>query len=137
MSVDFFAVPAIRLQILYVFLVLARKRCRIVHFAITNHPTAEWTAQQTREVLPWDTVPQYLRRDRDRTFGMDFVDQVKAMGIKQVPSAPRSSWQNAYVERVIGAVRRECLGHMIVFNERFLYRHIQKFVAYYHRSRTH
>jgi transposase InsO family protein len=136
-SVDFFTVPTIRFQILYVFLVLAHDRRRIVHFAVTMHPTAEWTAQQLREAFPWDTAPRYLLRDRDRIFGADFVEQVKAMGIEQVLSAPRSPWQRAYVERVIGTIRRECLDHMIVFNERCLRRHLQNFVNYYHRSRTH
>jgi transposase InsO family protein len=136
-SVDFSAVPTIRFQILYVFLVLAHKRRRILHFAVTNHPTAEWIAQQVREAFPWDTEPRYLLRDRDSIFGQDFVDQRKAMGIKQVLSAPRSPWQNAYFERVIGTIRRECLDHMIVFSERCLHRHIQDYVAYYHRSRTH
>jgi transposase InsO family protein len=136
-SVDFFTVPTIRFQILYVFLVLAHERRRIVHFNVTAHPTAEWTAQQFREAFPWDTAPRYLLRDRDRIFGRNFVDQVKAMGIKQVLSAPRSPWQRAYVERVIGSIRRECLDHVIVFNERSLYKHLQSFVGYYHRSRTH
>ena len=75
--------------------------------------------------------------DRDRIFGKDIVDQVKAMGIKQVLSAPRSRWQRAYVERVIGTIRRECLDHMIVISERCLRRHLQSFITYYHRSRTH
>jgi transposase InsO family protein len=136
-SVDFFVVPTIRFQILYVFVVLAHERRRIVHFAVTSHPTAEWTAQQMREAFPWDAVPRYLLRDRDRIFGDDFVKQVKAMGIKQVLSAPRSPWQRAYVERVIGTIRRECLDHLIVFNERSLHRHLQTFVDYYHRSRVH
>jgi hypothetical protein len=136
-SVDFFVVPTIRFQILYVFLVLAHDRRRIVHFAVTAHPTAEWTAQQMREAFPWDTAPRYLLRDRDQIFGQDFVKQVKAMGIKQVLSAPRSPWQRAYVERVIGTIRRECLDHLIVFNERSLHRHLQAFVEYYHRSRVH
>ena len=136
-SVDFFTVPTIRFQILYVFLVLAHDRRRIVPFAVTAHPTAEWTAQQLREAFPWDTAPRYLLRDRDRIFGADFVEQVKAMGIEQVLSAPRSPWQRAYVERVIGTLRRECLDHVIVLNERCLYRHLQNFVNYYHRSRTH
>jgi hypothetical protein len=101
-SIDFFTVPTIRFQILYVFLVLAHDRRRIVHFAVTAHPTAEWTAQQVREAFPWDTVPRYLLRDRDRIFvlrdrdrifGQDFVNQVKVMGIKQVLSAPRLPWQ--------------------------------------------
>lgn len=136
-SIDFFVVPTIRFQILYVFLVLAHERRRIVHFAVTDHPTAQWTAQQMREAFPWNTAPRYLLRDRDRIFGKEFVDQVKAMGIKQVLSAPRSPWQRAYVERVIGTLRRECLDHMIVFNERCLRRHLKKFISYYHHSRTH
>ena len=79
-SVDFFTVPTIRFQVLYVFLVLAHDRRRILHFAVTAHPTAEWTAQQLREAFPWDTAPRYLLRDCDRIFGKDFVDQIKAMG---------------------------------------------------------
>jgi putative transposase len=106
-SVDFFTVPTIRFQNLYVFLVLAHERRRIVHFAVTAHPTAEWTAHQLREAFPWESAPRYLLRDRDRIFGKEFVDQLKAMGIKQVLSAPRSPWQRAYVERVIGTIRRE------------------------------
>jgi len=136
-SVDFFVVPTIRFQILYVFLVLAHERRRIVHFAVTVHPTAEWTAQQLREAFPWDSAPRYLLRDRDRIFGHEFVEQVKAMGIKQVLSVPRSPWQRAYVERVIGTIRRECLDHLIVFNERSLHQHLRAFTTYYHRSRTH
>jgi len=101
-SVHFFTVPTIRFQILYVFLVLAHDRRRILHFAVTAHPTAEWAAHQLREAFPWDTAPGYLLRDRDRIFGQDFVEQVKAMGINQVLSAPRAPWQRAYVERVIG-----------------------------------
>jgi len=80
-----------------VFVVLAHERRRILHFAVTAHPTAEGTAQQMREAFPWDTAPRYLLRDRDRIFGQDFVRQVKAMGIKQVLSAPRSPWQRAYM----------------------------------------
>jgi putative transposase len=136
-SVDFFTVPTIRFQILYVFLVLAHERRRIVHFAVTSHPTAEWTAQQMREAFPWDSAPRYLLRDRDRIFGQDFVEQVKAMGIKQVLSAPRSPWQRAYVERAIGTLRRECLDHVIVINEASLRRHLKSFTNYYHASRTH
>jgi putative transposase len=92
-SVDFFTVPTIRFQVLYVFLVLAHERRRIVHFAVTAHPTAEWTAHQLREAFPWETAPRYLLRDRDRIFGHEFVNQVKAMGMQQVLSAPRSPWQ--------------------------------------------
>jgi hypothetical protein len=105
-SVDFLVAPTIRFQILYVFLVLAHQRRRILHFAVTAHPTAEWKAQQMREAF---TVPRYLLRHRDRIFGQEFVTQVRAMGIKQVLSAPHSPWQRAYLERVIGTIRRECL----------------------------
>jgi putative transposase len=136
-SVDFFTVPTIKFQILYVFLVLAHDRRRILHFAVTAHPTAEWTAQQLREAFPWDSAPRYLLRDRDRIFGYEFVEQVKAMGIKQVLSAPRSPWQRAYVERVIGTIRRECLDHIIVCNEGSLRFHMQNFCDCYRRSRTH
>jgi putative transposase len=90
-----------------------------------------------REAFPWDTAPRYLLRDRDRIFGQDFVEQVKAMGMKQVLSAPRSPWQRAYVERVIGTIRRECLDHVIVFDQASLSRHLQSFFDYYHHSRCH
>ena len=136
-SVDFFTVPTIRFEILYVFLVLAHDRRRILHFGVTAHPTAEWTAQQLREAFPWDSAPRYLLRDRDRIFGKDFVEQVKAMGIKQVLSAPRSPWQRAYVERLIGSIRRECLDHVIIFGEGYLHRTLTAYCAYYHEWRTH
>ncbi len=136
-SVDFFTVPTLRFQVLYVFLVLAHDRRRILHFGVTAHPTAEWTAQQLRDAFPWDTAPSYLLRDRDRIFGDDFSKQVQDMGIQEVLSAPRSPWQRAYIERVIGTIRRECLDHVIVFNEASLYWHVKSFVTYYHESRTH
>jgi putative transposase len=136
-SVDFFTVPTIRFQILYVFLVLAHDRRRILHFGVTAHPTAEWTAQQLRNAFPWDTAARYLLRDRDRIFGDDFAKQVRDMGIQEVLSAPRCPWQRAYVERVIGSIRRECLDHMIVFNEASLYQHVKMFISYYHQTRTH
>ena len=136
-SIDFFTVPTIRFQILYVFLVLAHDRRRILHFGVTAHPTAEWTTQQLREAFPWDKTPRYLLRDRDRIFGHEFVEQVKAMGIKQVLSAPRSPWQRAYIERLIGSIRRECVDHMIVFGERSLHRALTAYASYYHDWRTH
>src|SRR5467141_5354413 len=85
-SIDFFTVPTIRFQVLYVFLVLAHDRRRILHFGVTAHPTAEWTAQQLRDAFPWDTAPRYLLRDRDRIFGDDFSRQVEEMGIREVLS---------------------------------------------------
>jgi len=108
-SVDFFTVPTIRCQVLYVFLVLAHDRRRIIHFNMTRHPTAEWTGQQLRNAFPYDEFPRYLLRDRDAIFGQDFRQQLQNMGIEEVRCTPRSPWQRAYVERVIGSIRRECL----------------------------
>jgi putative transposase len=136
-SIDFFTVPTLRFQVLYVFLVLAHDRRRILHFNVTAHPTAEWTRQQLREAFPFDQLPRYLLRDRDAIFGDDFREQVRDMGIREVLSAPRSPWQRAYVERVIGSIRRECLDHVIVFHESSLRRTLHSYFDYYHRSRTH
>src|SRR6266481_507484 len=136
-SIDFFTVPTIRFQVLYVFLVLAHDRRRILHFNVTAHPTADWTGQQLREAFPFAQLPRYLLRDRDAIFGDDFREHVRDMGICEVLSAPRSPWQRAYIERVIGSVRRECLDHMIVFHETSLRRTLTSYFDYYHRSRTH
>ena len=127
----------IRFQVLYVFRVLAHERRRILHFNVTAHPTAEWTAQQLREPFPFAELPRYLLRDRDAIFGHDFHEQVRDMGICKVLSAPRSPWQRAYVERVIGSIRRACLDHVIVLHERPLRRVLHAYFEYYYRSRTH
>jgi len=136
-SVDFFTVPAIRFQVLYVVLVLAHDRRRILHFNVPRHPTAKWTGQQLREAFPFNQSPRYLLRDRDAIFGQDFREQVRDMGIEEVLSTPRSPWQRAYVERVIGSIRRECLDPVIVFDEGWLRRILGAYFDYYHRSRTH
>jgi putative transposase len=136
-SIDFFTVPTIRFQVLYVFLVLAYDRRRILHFNVTAHPTAEWTGQQLREAFPYSQLPRYVLRDRNAISGGDFRAQVRDMGIPEVLSAPRSPWQRAYVERVIGSIRRECLDHVIVFRESSLRRMLNSYFDYYHRSRTH
>jgi transposase InsO family protein len=120
-----------------VFLVLAHDGRRIVHFNVTAHPTAEWTAQQLREAFPWGSAPRFLLRDRDRIFGADFTKQVKELGIQEVLGTPAAPQQRAHIERMIGTIRRECLDNVIVFNEGSLYRHVQSFVDYYHESRTH
>ena len=133
-SIDFFTVPTIRFQVLYVFLVLAHDRRRVLHFNVTAHPTAEWTAQQLREAFPFDQTPKYLLRDRDGVFGGEVSKQVANLGMEEVLSAPRSPWQRAYVERIIGTLRRECLDHVIVFNEASLYRHVKSFLAYYNHA---
>jgi putative transposase len=120
-----------------VFLVLAHERRPIRHFLVTAHPSAEWTAQQLRNAFPWDSARHYLLRDRDRILGDDFTRQVRDIGIKQVLSAPRAPCQRAYIECVIGTIRRECLDHVIIFNEAALHQQIKLFTAYYYKSRTH
>jgi putative transposase len=136
-SVDFFTVPTIRFRVLYVFLVLAHDRRRILHFNVTPHPTAQWTGQQLRNAFPFEQFPRYLLRDRDAIFGQDFRGQLRDMGIEEVLSTPRSPWQRAYIERVIGSIRRECLDYVIVLDEGSLRRILASYFDYYHRSRTH
>ena len=116
---------------------LSHHRRRILHLNITAHPTAEWAAQQVVEAFPDDTAPRWLHRDRDRIYGAVFQRRVAGMGIAEVVSAPASPWQNPYVERVIGSIRRECLDHVIVLNETHLRRVLTSYLQYYHRSRTH
>jgi transposase InsO family protein len=136
-ATDFFVVPTVRNQILFVFLVLAHERRRLLHFNVTANPTAEWTAQQIVEAFPWDSAPRFLLRDRDAIYGEYFCRRVKNMGIDQVVIAARSPWQNPYAERLIGSIRRKCLDHTIVLNERHLKRILADYFAYYHRWRTH
>jgi putative transposase len=136
-SIDFFVVPTVRNRVLYVFVVLAHLRRRVLHFAITEHPTAEWTSRQIVEAFPWDTAPRYMLRDRDGIYGDVFRGRVKSMGIEEVLIAPHSPWQNPFVERLIGSVRRDCLDHVVVLSERHLRRVLTSYVAYYHAARCH
>jgi transposase InsO family protein len=136
-AIDFFTVPTARLRVLFVLVVLAHDRRRVVHFNVTEHPTAEWTAQQLLEAFPWESPPKYLLRDRDAIYGNRFRKRVRSLGMKDCPTAPRSPWQNPYAERVIGSIRRECLDHVIVLNERHLKRILSSYFAYYHQWRPH
>lgn len=136
-AVDFFTVPTATFRIVFVFVVLAHDRRRVVHFNVTDHPTARWTAQQIVEAFADDTGPSYLLRDRDTVYNAYFRTRVTSLGLREVLTAPRSPWQNAFAERVIGSVRRECLDHILVFGERHLRRLLKQYFAYYHRSRTH
>jgi len=136
-SIDFFMVPTATFRLLFGFIVLHHERRRIVHFGVTANPTMAWVAQQIREAFPWETTPRYLLRDRDAVYGVEFRDRVLSMGIEEVITAPRSPWQNPYVERVIGTLRRECLDHVIILNERHLRRILGSYLDYYHGSRTH
>jgi len=136
-STDFFVVPTVTFRVLFVFGVLAHHRRRVIHFNVTAHPTSEWTAQQVAEAFPWDTAPRYLLHDRDSIYGDVFRRRVRGMAIREVLTAPRSPWQNPYVERLIGSLRRECVDHLIVFNESSLRRTLKSYFAYYHGARTH
>ena len=136
-SVDFFVVPTLSFSILYVFVILTHERRRVVHFNVTEHPTAEWTAAQLMQAFPWDTAPRYLLRDRDRIYGDAFRRQAANMLITEVLTAPRSPWQSPYVERLIGSIRRECLDHVVVLSEESLRQILRSYIAYYHDSRCH
>ena len=137
-SVDFMIVPTITFRLLFVFIVLSHDRRRIIHFNVTDSPTASWTGQQIVEVFPFESAPKYIIRDRDGIYGHEFRKRIHSMNIDEVQIAPRSPWQNPYVERVIGTIRRDCLDHIIVLNERHLKRILREYInKYYHPSRTH
>jgi putative transposase len=136
-SLDFFTVPTARLRVLFVLLVLAHDRRRVVHFNVTEHPTAHWTAQQIVDAFPDDSAAPYLLRDHDSVYGHAFRQRVKGMGIGEVLTAPHSPWQNPFAERLIGSIRRECLDHVLVLSERHLRHILVRYFAYYHRARTH
>jgi putative transposase len=135
-SADFFVVPTATYRLLFVLVLLSHHRRRILHVAVTGHPTAAWTAQQLREAFPDDSAPAFLLHDRDCAFAA--VSQTaNAMGVEEVRTAPQSPWQNPYAERVIGSIRRECLDHVIIMSEGGLRRILAGYVTYYHETRTH
>jgi hypothetical protein len=136
-SIDLFVVPTIALRMLFGFVVLHHGRRQLVHVGGTAHPTAEWLSHQISEAFHWDRAPRHLICDRDGTFGEIFKQRLHAMGIRDRPTAPRSPWQNAYVERLIGSIRRECLDHLIIVDERHLRRLLRDYANYYNRLRTH
>ena len=136
-AIDMFVVVTATFQLLYALVVLGHERRKVIHFDVTPNPTQAWLARQITEAFPWDTAPRFLLRDRDASYGQTFRDRVQAMAIEQVITAPRSPWQNAYVERIIGSIRRECLDHIIVFDERHLRRVLSTYFEYHHRGRTH
>jgi transposase InsO family protein len=137
-SIDFFTVPTVFFHVLFVFVVLAHDRRRILSINVTSSPSAAWTASQIVQAFPWDTAPRYLLRDRDGVYGAVFRKRIKHLGTKEVIIARRSPWQNPCVERVIGTLRRELLDHVVVMNERHLRRLLRRYVSeYYHPCRTH
>jgi putative transposase len=136
-AIDFFVVPTLTFHLLFGFLVLRHHRRELVHVNVTDHPSAAWAAHQLVESFPEETAPEYLLRDRDAIYGDAFVRRVKALGMSEVLIAPRAPWQNPLAERVIGSIRRECLDHVIVINERHLRRLLRRYLAYYNATRPH
>ncbi len=133
---DFVTVPTATFRVLFVFLILSHDRRRVIHVNVTDHLTSAWTRQQIREAFPEGTAPPYLVRDRDSIYGSDFTAFLDRFGTEDTLTAPRSPWQNPFVERLIGTMRRECLDHVIGWNERSLRRMLREFLAYYHERRT-
>jgi hypothetical protein len=136
-SINLFVVPTIAFEQLFAFLVLGHGRRQLLWIAVTRNPTAQWLARQITEAFPWDCAPRYLIRDNDRAFGVAFKARVRAMGIRDRPISFRSPWQNGYVERLIGSIRRECTDHLIVFNAEHLRQIVAKYATYYNKVRTH
>jgi len=136
-SVDFFTLPTATFRVLDVFLVLAHERRKVIHFNVTDSPAAQWAAQQLTEAFAYGSPPRYLLRDRDSIYGLHFEARATALGLEQKLIAARSPWQNPFVERLIGSIRRECLDHVIVFHARHLYRVLSDYFQYYHCHRTH
>ena len=136
-AIDFFTMPSVSYRIFYVFIVLRHSDRKILHFNITRNPSAIWTAQQIIEAFPFDTHPRFILRDRDRIYGEYFRKRIEHMGIDEVLIAPRSPWQNPYVERAIGSIRRDCLDHFIILGETHLGKILREYIEYYNEVRPH
>ena len=133
----FFVVPTISFRLLYGLLILRHDRRRILWLGATAHPTAEWIAHQLIEACGWERAPEYLIHDQDGAYGEVFTWRVRAMGIRDRPTSPRSPWQNAYAERLIGSIRRECIDHVVVLGERHLRHMLPSYMGYFNEARTH
>ncbi len=136
-SIDFFTVPTITMKVLFVFIVLEHRRRQVLHFNVTEHPTAAWTSQQIVEAFAERNAPRYIIRDRDGVYGNEVRLRISSLDMEEVLTAPQSPWQNPYVERLIGSIRRDCLNHFVIFNARHLKRTLASYFVYYHDSRTH
>ena len=136
-AIDFFVVPTLTFHLLFVFVVLRHHRRELLHVNVTDHPSAVWTARQVIEAFPEETGPKYLLRDRDSIYGEAFTRCLNTIGIRQVITAPRAPWQNPFVERVIGSIRRECLDHVLILNEAHLRRLLHGYIGYYNTARPH
>jgi transposase InsO family protein len=133
-AMDFFVVPTIGFDLLYAFVVVRPDRRDLVWINVTANPTAEWVARQITEAFPWEETPGYLIRDRDRIYGTIVTRRLRAMGIRDKPTAPASPWQNGFAERLIGSIRRECVDHIIVLGETHLRRILKSYARYYNET---
>src|SRR5260221_8162217 len=136
-AVDLCVVPTLTFERLFAFLVLGHGRRQLLWFEVTRHPTAEWLARQITEAFPWASAPAYLVRDNDGAYGHVFRSRVRAMGVRDRPISRGSPWQNGCAERLIGTVRRECLGRLLIFGESHLRRVLASYAIYYNQARTH
>jgi len=136
-AIDLFVVPTIGFDLLYALVIVLLDRRQLVWINVTQHPTAEWIARQLTEAFPGDEAPRYLMRDRDRIYGDVALRRIRVMGIRDKPIAPASPWQNGFVERLIGSIRRECVDHFVVLGEAHLRRTLRAYARYYNEIRTH
>jgi putative transposase len=136
-SIDFFTVPTITMKVLFVFVVLEHRRRQVLHFNVSEHPTAAWTSQQIVEAFAERDVPRYIIRDRDGVYGNEVRLRIASLQMEEVLTSPQSPWQNPYAERLIGSIRRDCLNHFVILNVRHLKSTLASYFAYYHGSRTH
>ena len=136
-AVDFCTVPTVTFRVLFVFVVLALERRKVLHVAVTEAPSASWAAQQVVNAFPFETPPKYLLRDRDGIYGAEFTKRVAALGLKEKLIAPHAPWQNPHAERLLGTLRRECLDQIVIFGDRQLRAVLKEYFEYYHLARTH
>ena len=136
-AMDLFVVPTLSFRLLYGLLIMRHDRRKMLWVGVTAHPTAEWIARQFTEACGWEQPPTYLIRDRDCVYGDIFKRRLRAMGIRDKPSAPRSPWQNGHCERLIGSIRRECLDHVVIIGEQHLRQVLHSYLGYYNGARTH
>src|SRR6202011_4026804 len=136
-AMDLFVVPTIGFDLLYAFVIVRLGRRDLIWINVTANPTAEWVARQITEAFPWDEAPHYLIRDRDRIYGRVVTRRLRAMGIRDKPTALASPWQNGFVERLIGSIRRACVDHIVVLGEAHLRRILKSYARYYNETRTH
>jgi putative transposase len=136
-GLDFFTVPTLTFRVLYCFFVIAHNRRGILHFNVTDHPTADWVVQQLRETFSDCGAYRYTILDRDDKFNDEVLTMLKSCGATPIRTSRQSPWQNGIAERWVGSCRRELLDHVIVLNEAHLRRLLREYVSYYHQDRTH